>query len=185
MCLASEHIETHQGSFAPLVTQTNRHMQTEREPESRTKSHGIDLNPIVAGVVSPVCERLGLRQFMKGRNLYAVLNDMTTLRIEHNANLGELMAYGLALFDHARTLCSEKPADRDDARREHLEADTQQDRHRGLMAIDGENPFALEQHAKLLRREAAAAVQLAVEEERRAREIRLNRATARQRIGVA
>ena len=84
-----------------------------------------------------------------------------------------------------RSLCSEKPIDRDDARREHLDADTQQDKHRGLMAIDGENPAALEHHAKLLRREAAAAVQLAVEEERRAREIRLNRATARQRFGVA
>ena len=160
-------------------------MQTDREPDTRTESHRIDLNPIVSGVVSPVCERLGLRQYLKGRNLSAVLNDMTTLRMEHNAKLSELMAYGLAMLDHARTLCSEKPIDRDDARREHLDADTQQDKHRGLMAIDGENPAALEHHAKLLRREAAAAVQLAVEEERRAREIRLNRATARQRIGVA
>lgn len=156
-------------------------MQPTEITPTRTEPH--DLDASVAAVVLPVCDRLGLRSYLKGQHYYAILLDMANLDA-HGANEAELMAYGLALIEWAKTLKSSHPTDERVSARMLLEADTREDKVRGILAIDGESASTLEQHAQDLEAQAFTSIAHARIQRRKARRIRTMRTVARERLGI-
>src|ERR1041384_4760184 len=103
---------------------------------TRTDSNDLDLDAAALGVIGPVCERLGLLTYLKTKHLHAVMLDMVSLHA-NGANEPELLAFGLALIDLARTLTSH-PVDEKTLERQRFEADLADDHLNGIMRIEGE-----------------------------------------------
>lgn len=157
-------------------------MQAHTDPPTRTNAIELDLDASVAAVVTPVCDRLGIRHWLKGQHLHSVMLDMVALDA-NGANEAELTAYGLALVDLARTLTT-RPHDEKVLARLQLDADLADDHLRGIIAIDGESPTALDAYASALERSASLNLASARLARRKARRIRSTRSDARVRVGL-
>ena len=158
-------------------------MANQSTADTRTNFTDLDLDASVLAVVGPVCERLGMRHYVKGVHLHAVMLDMVALDA-NGANEAELTAYGLALLEFARTLKSAHTTDAHTLARMQLDADIDDDHKRGVLHIEGKSAMALEAWAKALEKSAALNVAQARQARREAREIRVSRATAHQRLGI-
>src|SRR5688572_19257967 len=122
-------------------------------PSTRTNPNEMNLSDAVAAVVGPVCERLGVRSYLRGHHLHAVMLDMVALDA-NGARESELVAYGLALLDFAKTLKPGAHLDDKTLARLQLDADLADDHLRGVLSIEGENPVMLEQYASALEKSA-------------------------------
>jgi len=129
-------------------------------------------------------ERLGMSWERAAEHLAVVLKDMRSFANRGANNrechhyVGALIAELHALFPAART------SERDEARAE-LEADTREDHANGMLAIEGRTPATLDHHADTLMEQGVSSFTLMYRRREEARAIRSDRATARQRVGVA
>jgi hypothetical protein len=159
-------------------------MKTKQHNTSRREPDDLNLSDAARGVVVPTCERLGLTYtYLKSQHLHAVMLDMVALNA-NGASDAELMAYGLALLDLARTLKSQQPTDPKVSERMLVDADCAEDHLRNVIHIEGESPSTLEAHAAMLERQAHTSIAHARVQRKKARQIRSTRATARARFGL-
>ena len=156
---------------------------TEHTPD-RTNPIDLDLDAACAAVVKPVCERVGLsRHWLKGQHLHAVMLDMVALDA-NGANEAELMAYGLALIDLAKTLKSQTPLDDKTLERMVVDADHADNHLWSVIKIEGETATGLEALAAAREKAAALNVAAARRDRLKARRIRTGRAISRTQCGL-
>ena len=157
-------------------------MQNATDAFTRTEPHDLDLDASVLAVVGPVCDRLGLRHYLKGQHLHTVMLDMVSLDA-NGATEAERVAFGLALLDLARTL-KVAHSDQRTVERMQLDADCADDHLRGIIKIEGESPVTLDAYASALEKSAQANIVAARDARRRARQIRTTRTVARERLNI-
>lgn len=159
-------------------------MQTNIAVSDRKDSDEMHLADLALSTTLPIATDLGIAHAAMTKRLHNVFTDLVALK-HASASEAHGRSYELAIASLVDTLWGGRAAtDEQTAKRMELDADCAEDHIEGVMAIEGETPVLLDQHAAMLEKQAVTSRVRARFQRKKARSIRNTRVVARQRVGL-